>query len=183
MQVYGRRDGRSLRSQAARCLDPFGVTMGVTAGVEQNGTQTDGGGVPKTAWGVSHTALPNSAVAIGFFRHKPSAPNRASGEGEDGSDPPLFAAGAARLSGGCGTRCTTRCPTPHPPFGRSLPSWEWQAEKGPFGHLKRDPPFLSCGGRRDVAGRSGATGGHVATSAIAVAPPVSRGTRGCVWRL
>ena len=61
--------------------------------------------------------------------------------------------------------------------------WEWQAEKGPFGHLKRDPPFLSCGGRRDVAGRSGATGGHVATSAIAVAPPVSRGTRGCVWRL
>ena len=26
------------------------------------------------------------------------------------------------------------------------------------------------------------TGGHVATSAIAVAPPVARGTRGCVWR-
>ena len=29
----------------------------------------------------------------------------------------------------------------------NVPAWEWQAEKG--------PPFLSCGGHRDMAGRSG----------------------------
>ena len=40
--------------------------------------------------------------------------------------------------------------------------WKWQGEKGPFGNVKRTP--LSCG-RRDVAGRSGATGGDVATGA------------------
>ena len=40
--------------------------------------------------------------------------------------------------------------------------WKWQGEKGPFGNVKRTP--LS-GGRRDVAGRSGATGGDVATGA------------------
>ena len=57
------------------------------------------------------------------------------------------------------------------------------SRKGTFWPLEKGPPFLSCGGRRDVAGRSGATGGHVATSAIAVARPVSRGTLGCVWRL
>ena len=80
------------------------------------------GGVPKTERGVSHAARRFFAVVVRVSRSGPSAPNRASGEGEDGSDPPIFAAGAARLSGGCGTRCTTRCPTPHPPFGRSLPS-------------------------------------------------------------
>ena len=42
------------------------------------------------------------------------------------------------------------------------PCWKWQGEKGPFGNVKRTP--LS-GGRRDVAGRSGATGGDVATGA------------------
>ena len=56
------------------------------------------------------------------------------------------------------------------------------SRKGTFWPREKGPPFLSCGGRRDVAGRSGATGGHVATSAIAVAPPVACGTRGCVWR-
>ena len=60
---------------------------------------------------------------------------------------------------------------------------EMASRKGTFWPREKGPPFLSCGGRRDVAGRCGATGGHVATSAIAVAPPVSRGTFGCVWRL
>ena len=70
----------------------------------------------------------------------------------------------------------------HPRRFGTTTVWEWQAEKGTFWPLEKGPPFLSCGGRRDVAGRSGATGGQVAASAIAVAPPVSRGTRGCVWR-
>ena len=59
---------------------------------------------------------------------------------------------------------------------------EMASRKGTFWPLEKGPPFLSCGGRRDVAGRSGATGGQVATSAIGVAPPVACGTRGCVWR-
>ena len=60
--------------------------------------------------------------------------------------------------------------------------WKWQLEKGPLWPREMGPPFLGCGAHRDVAGRSGATGGHVAMSAIAVAPPVARGTPGCVWR-
>ena len=50
------------------------------------------------------------------------------------------------------------------------------------GNLKRDPPLLGCRGHRDVAGRSGATGGQVAIRAIAVAPPVACETPVCVWR-
>ena len=74
---------------------------------------------------------------------------------------------ASRVRGsGCGGCCT---------MGMA-------SRKGTLWPLEKGPPFLSCGGRRDVAGRSGATGGQVAASAIAVAPPVSRGTRGCVWR-
>ena len=59
---------------------------------------------------------------------------------------------------------------------------EMATRKGPLWPREMGPPFLGCGGHRDVAGRSGATGGHVAMSAIAVAPPVARGTPGCVWR-
>ena len=61
-------------------------------------------------------------------------------------------------------------------YGLQLPAWKWQLEKGPLWPREMGPPFLGCGGHRDVAGRSGATGGHVAMNAIAVAPPVARGT-------
>ena len=65
---------------------------------------------------------------------------------------------------------------------RRRPWVEMATRKGPLWPREMGPPFLGCGGHRDVAGRSGATGGHVAMSAIAVAPPVARGTPGCVWR-
>ena len=55
-----------------------------------------------------------------------------------------------------GGRCPATAAPGHAPVpgGRAPLRWEWQAEKG--------PPFLSC--------------------AITVAPPVSRGTPGYVWR-
>jgi len=55
-------------------------------------------------------------------------------------------------------------------------------KRDPCGHVKRDPRLLGCRGHRDVAGRSGATGGQVAMRAIAVAPPVACETPVCVWR-
>ena len=65
---------------------------GVEAGVERNGTRTEGG--------VYHTTRPLFAVVVRVFRPRASVPIRASGDGKDGSDPPLFAAGADRLMGG-----------------------------------------------------------------------------------
>ena len=82
---------------------------------------------------------------------------------------------ASHLCGPCATRGAQASGV------RPLPL-EMASRKGTFWPLEKGPPFLSCGGRRDVAGRSGATGGQVATSAIGVAPPVACGTRGCVWR-
>ena len=58
---------------------------------------------------------------------------------------------------------------------------EMASRKGTFWPREKGPPW-NCEYRRDVAGRSVATGGQVAASAIAVAPPVSRGTPGYVWR-
>ena len=81
-----------------------------------------GGGVPKTAWGVSHATRRFFPVVVRGFRPRPDAPNRASGEGEDGSDPPFLTAGAVRQGGRCPTQCPTGCPIPPPPLGGSLPS-------------------------------------------------------------
>ena len=72
--------------------------------------------------GVSGHPAPVSAVVVRIFRPGPDDPNRASGEGEDGSDPPFFTAGAVRRAGGCQPRCQAPCQTPPPPLGGSLPS-------------------------------------------------------------
>ena len=53
--------------------------------------------------------------------------------------------------------------------------WKWQVEKGPLWPREKGPP-MSCAGCRDVAGRSEARGGQVATSAMVVSPPVARGS-------
>ena len=42
------------RATLPRRLDRSGVTMGVTAGVEQNGTQTEGGCTKNSVGGVVH---------------------------------------------------------------------------------------------------------------------------------
>ena len=65
-----------------------------------------------------HTTRPFFAVPVRVFRPRPDDTSRASGEGRDGSDPPLLTAGAVSRWGGCGTWCGT--PTP-PGGGRSRP--------------------------------------------------------------
>ena len=88
------------RAMLPRRLDRSGVTMGVTAGVTHNGTRTEGGVYQKQRGVVYHTAIHCIPVVVRVCRPSPSFPNRASGEGQDGSDPPFFAAGAARRRGG-----------------------------------------------------------------------------------
>ena len=61
-----------------------------------------------------HTHLPLSAGSVRCSRPRPADPSRAGGEGEDGSDPPFFAAGAARRVGGVPRRVPTPCPTRPP---------------------------------------------------------------------
>ena len=88
---------------------------GVEAGVERHGTRTEGG--------VYHTTRPLFAVVVRVCRPRASVPIRASGDGQDGSDPPLFAAGADRLMGGVWHPVYRRVyhPPPQPSWG-SLPS-------------------------------------------------------------
>ena len=88
----------------------------------EHGTRTEGGVSQKQPGGVSHPPLPLFAVVVRVVRPRPADPNRASGEGRDGSDPPFFTAGAVRQEGGCPTQCPTGCPIPSPPLGGSLPS-------------------------------------------------------------
>ena len=108
------------------------------------------GGCNKNSGGVQHTTLPISAVALGFFRDNPADPSRASGEGNDGSDPSFFAAGAARRVGGCNTWCNTRCNTFPPCKAGSLPSEIIHA-----GRFRRPPTGASgrADGRHDGAAR------------------------------
>ena len=91
---------------------------------------------------MSHATSHVCAVVVLVFPPRPADPNRASGEGEDGSDPPFFAAGAARLRGGCGTRCTTWCTTLPPAVGgvapvSMYPCWKAQTP-APGGHVTAD---------------------------------------------
>ena len=101
---------------------PFrGSAQGRAQG-RRNGTRTLGGVYHISLGGVYHHRTAHHAGVVRVFRPRPSDPNRASGEGKDGSDPPLFTAGAVRRWGGCPTRCTTGCTTTPPPSGGSLPS-------------------------------------------------------------
>ena len=124
------------------CLDRSGVEAGVAVGAARNGTRSEGGVYHKTRWGVYHCRLPLSAVSLRVFRPEPADPSRASGEGNDGSDPPFFAAGAARRVGWCNTWCNTRCNTFPPRHAGSLPSEIILA-----GRLRRPPTGAS--GRAD----------------------------------
>ena len=78
----------------------------------EDGTRNQGGVYQKENGGVYHTPIHFSAGFVRVFRPGPDDPNRASGEGRDGSDPPFSTAGAVRREGGCTTRCTTGCPIP-----------------------------------------------------------------------
>ena len=128
----------------------LGVAVGVTVGAARKGTRSEGRVYHKTRWGVYHAHLPFSPVSVWVFRPKPADPSRASGAGKDGSDPPIFAAGAALRWGRCTTSCTTPCYT-HPPAKLgSLPSEIILA-----GRLRRPPTGASgrADERRDDAAR------------------------------
>ena len=71
------------------------------------------GGVPRTEVGVYHTTIHCIPVVVRVCRPSPAFPNRASGEGQDGSDPPFFAAGAARRRGGVAPGVPPGVPHPH----------------------------------------------------------------------
>ena len=89
-----------------------GGSAGVDAGGNACVTQTEGGVSQETRGGVSGHTIPFFAVVVLVFRPGPADPNRASGEGRDGSDPPFCAAGAARRSGWCQPRCQAQCQPP-----------------------------------------------------------------------
>ena len=88
---------------------------GVEAGVERNGTRTEGG--------VYHTTRPLFAVVVRVFRPRASVPIRASGDGKDGSDPPTFYRWRGSANGGVWHPVYRR--VYHPPHslrgGRSRP--------------------------------------------------------------
>ena len=107
--------------------------------------------------GVSGHPAPVSAVVVRVFRPGPDDPNRASGEGKDGSDPPFFTAGAVRRAGGCQPRCQAPCQTPPPPSGGSLPSDHVAIRWCLMGRLPRPRPRAE--GRRRAAQRRTVCGG------------------------
>ena len=94
-------------------------------------TRTAGGVSTKRRGGVSTPSLHFPAVVVRLFVLRPADPNRASGEGRDGSDPPFLTAGAVRQVGGCPTQCPTGCPIPPPPLGGVAPVCMYPCGKAP----------------------------------------------------
>ena len=87
----------------------------------EDGTRNQGGVYQKDNGGVYHTPIHFSAGFVRVFRPRPDDPNRASGEGRDGSDPPFSTAGAVRRGGGVPPGVPPGVPSPPPSWG-SLPS-------------------------------------------------------------
>ena len=129
-----------------RPLDRSGVEAQGDAWGEHNLTRTQGGVSQKQQGGVSHPPLPFVAVVVRLFVLRPADPNRASGEGRDGSDPPFCAAGAARRMGGVSHGVRHRV-SPPSPSGRSLPSVCILAGRLPGPHAGRT---TSSDERRDA---------------------------------
>ena len=81
------------------------------------------GSVPITEWRVSHAAHRFFAVVVRVSRPGPDDPNRASGEGEDGSDPLPFSPLARHGQVGGGT--------PGVPSGVPFPTRRWGSRSRP----------------------------------------------------
>ena len=93
-----------------------GVRAGVRCGVRKRETQSEGGVFPIMVGGGS-PLLFLCCCLCGTFCDTPARPCRTRGAGKDGSDPPLFAASAARREGGCFGECFHRCFPSSPPLG------------------------------------------------------------------
>ena len=101
-----------------------------------------GGRITQTEAGGSHPPLPFFAAALRVCRPRPDDPNRASGEGEDGSDPPFFTAGAVRRRVVDHTGFHTRYHTPAA-FVGVAPVLMYPCRKAPPARARagrRDPP-------------------------------------------
>ena len=101
-----------------------------------------------------HAPIHCSAVVVRVFRPEPDDPNRASGEEEDGSDPPFLTAGAVRRGGSVPPGVPPGVPHPPPSWG-SLPSSCIRAGRLPGPHAGRTTScdasagwFLLTGGGR-----------------------------------
>ena len=84
----------------------------------------------ETTGRVSGHTIPLFAVGVRVFRSRPADPNRASGEGRDGSDPPVCAAGAARRRGGVSHGVRHRV-SPPLAFGEVAPVCMYPCRKAP----------------------------------------------------
>ena len=129
-----------------RPLDRSGVEAQGDAWGEQNLTRTQGGVSQKQQGGCPIPPFHCVAVVVRLFVLRPADPNRASGEGRDGSDPPFCAAGAARRRGGVRHGVRHRV-SPPSPSGRSLPSVCILAGRLPGPHAGRT---TSSDERRDA---------------------------------
>ena len=95
--------------------------------------------VAPTEGGVQHTQrggvqqhprhVPAGVVRV--CRPRPADPNRASGAGKDGSDPPFFRRSCGTARGGCITGCNTRRYIPPPPSGGVAPVPMYPGGKAP----------------------------------------------------
>ena len=122
------------REGVTRRLDRSGAAMGAATGAAQHVAPTEGG-CYRNSWGGCYShPRPCVAVAIRVVRPNPSDPSRASGEGKDGSDPPLLPLMRLVDGGGATARATARATAPSLDKGGSLPS-----VRIPAGRLTRPP--------------------------------------------
>ena len=142
------RGGRVMRRARGPIFPVPGSRRGSRWGPREMLHRQRGGATQNEVRGATHPpsifrcVCSGFAVSVRVFRPMPADPSRASGEGKDGSDPPFFAAGAARLWEGCTTRCYMGCNTFPPRQAGSLPSEIIHA-----GRLRRPPTGAS--GRAD----------------------------------
>ena len=108
MQTYETHKGSPKRRCRKRWIAGlFFVRSGVGAGVAPEGNRVRGGFVSKIGGGLFPRSFCYLAAMQLLGSDRPASPCRTGGEGQDGSDPPFFAAGAARWEGGCYSRCST----------------------------------------------------------------------------
>ena len=130
--------------------------------------------------GVRHRPFHFHAGFVRVFRSRPDDPNRASGEGEDGSDPPFLTAGAVSRWVGCQARCQAPCQTPHPPPVGSLPSVIYPCGKAP--RPARGPDDQPHRGARCLTDSSARFSSSAASAPRAPGRGRARSRRAIPWR-
>ena len=106
-----------------RCLDPSGVTMGVTAGVEQNGTQTGGGVYQNRSGGCPTPPIVFSPSLFGFFVLDRTTRTAPAERERTGATPPLSPlARHGQVGGALPSSCIRAGRLPGPRAGRTTSS-------------------------------------------------------------